>query len=266
LGATALFLQGLLINLLLRERGQRRRSEAEARETTAQLAHLNRITTAGELSASMAHELTQPITGMVASANAALRWLSAPTPQIDQARTALKRVVSAGDRTSEIIHGVRAMFKREAEERRLLDMNSLIADVVALADSDLRSQEIAVETTLEEPPILVAGDHVQLQQVVMNLIVNAIASMSTVTTRARLLRVRVAYTRDRVWVSIADVGAGISRDDMNHIFKPLFTTKPKGMGMGLSICRSIVEAHKGRIWVSPGEPHGVVFHFVLPTS
>jgi signal transduction histidine kinase len=266
LGATALFLQGFLINLLLRERGQRRRCEAEARESTAQLAHLNKIATAGELSASMAHELTQPITGMVASANAALRWLSAPTPQIDQARSALRRVVSAGDRTSEIIHGVRAMFKREAEERSPLDINTMITSVMALVDSDLRAQEIAVETALEEPPVLIAGDHAQLQQVVMNLIVNAMASMSAVTTRARVLRVRAAYTRDRVWISIADVGTGIRRDDMNQIFKPLFTTKPKGMGMGLSICRSIVEAHKGRIWVSPGEPHGAVFHFVLPSS
>src|SRR3954463_234316 len=266
LGATAVFFQGMLISSLLRERAQRRRSDAQARDTSAQLAHLNKIATAGELSASMAHELTQPITGMVASANAALRWLSAPTPQIDQARSALRRVVSAGDRTSEIIHGVRAMFKREAEERSPLDINTMITSVMALVDSDLRAQEIAVETALEEPPVLIAGDHAQLQQVVMNLIVNAMASMGAVTTRARVLRVRAAYTRDRVWISIADVGTGIRRDDMNQIFKPLFTTKPKGMGMGLSICRSIVEAHKGRIWVSPGEPHGAVFHFVLPSS
>ena len=265
-GAAAILLQGLLINWLLRERHQRRRSEAEARETMSQLARLNRMATAGELSASIAHELTQPITGMVASANAALRWLSAPTPQIDQARSALTRVVSAGDRTKEIIHGVRAMFKREAEERRTIDMNEMVRGVLALVEGDVERHGIVVETALEEPPVPVRGDHVQLQQVVLNLTVNAIESMSKVDSRPRLLRVRAAYSRDRVWISIADDGAGIGRDDMNWIFKPLFTTKPDGMGMGLSICRSIVEAHKGRIWVAPGEQHGTVFHFVLPTG
>jgi signal transduction histidine kinase len=266
LGATALFLEGLLVNWLLRERGQRRRSEAEARDAIAQLAHLNRIATAGELSASITHELTQPITGMVASANAALRWLSAPTPQIEQARSAVTRVISAGDRTTEIIHGVRAMFKREAEERHAVDMNQLVLDVLALVDSDLRNNQIAVETALGETPLRVTGDHVQLQQVILNLTVNAIASMTAVKARARALRVRTSYTRDRVWISITDEGTGISRDEMSEIFKPLYTTKPQGMGMGLSICRSIVEAHKGRLWVSPGEPYGAVFHFVLPVS
>jgi len=266
LGATAVFLQGLLINWLVREREQRRRSEAQTRDTIAQLAHLNRISTAGELSASIAHELTQPITGMVASANAALRWLSSPTPQIDQARSAVTRVISAGDRTTEIIHGVRAMFKREAEERHAIDMNEVIFGVLALVDSDLRNNDIAVETALGEPSAPVTGDHVQLQQVVLNLTVNAIAAMSAVKARARSLRVRTSYTRDRVWISVADEGTGISREEMNEIFKPLYTTKPQGMGMGLSICRSIVEAHNGRIWVSPGEPYGAVFHFVLPVS
>jgi len=266
LGAAAILLEGLLINWLVRERFQRRRSEAEARETMAQLAHMNRIATAGELSASITHELTQPITGMVASANAALRWLSAPTPQVDQARCALTRVVSAGDRTNEIIHGVRAMFKREPAERHAIDMNEMILGVMSLLDSDLQGQDIVVESALGEPSVPVVADAVQIQQVVLNLTVNAIASMSAIKTRARVLRLRTAYSRDRVWVSIADVGTGISREEMGLIFKPLYTTKPQGMGMGLSICQSIVEAHKGRIWVSPGEPHGAVFHFVLPTS
>jgi C4-dicarboxylate-specific signal transduction histidine kinase len=264
LGATAVFFQGMLISSLLRERAQRRRSDAQARDTSAQLAHLNRIATAGELSASIAHELTQPITGMVASANAALRWLSAPTPQIEQARSAVARVISAGDRTTEIIHGVRAMFKREAEDRQAIDVNQLILDVLALVDSELRNNEIAVETALGEPPAPVTGDHVQLQQVILNLTVNAISSMTAVKSRVRTLRVSTSYTADRVWVSVADVGTGVSREEMDQIFKPLYTTKRHGMGMGLSICRSIVEAHKGRIWVSPGEPHGAVFHFVLP--
>jgi C4-dicarboxylate-specific signal transduction histidine kinase len=264
--AAALLLQGLLINWLLRERGQRRRSEAEARETMSQLARLNRMATAGELSASIAHELTQPITGMVASANAALRWLSAPTPQIDQARSALVRVVSAGDRTREIIHGVRAMFKREAEERRAVDMNEIVRDVLALVEGDIRRRGIIVETTLEEPAIPVLGDCIQLQQVMLNLTVNAIDSMSAIETRPRVLRLRAAYSRDRVWVSIADTGVGIALYDINRIFKPLYTTKPNGMGMGLSICASMVEAHKGRIWAAPGDPDGAVFHFVLPTT
>src|SRR5215217_3664336 len=225
LGATAVFLQGLLINWLVREREQRRRSEAQTRDTIAQLAHLNRISTAGELSASIAHELTQPITGMVASANAALRWLSAPTPQIEQARSAVARVISAGDRTTEIIHGVRAMFKREAEDRQAIDVNQLILDVLALVDSELRNNEIAVETALGEPPAPVTGDHVQLQQVILNLTVNAISSMTAVKSRVRTLRLSTSYTADRVWVSVADVGTGVSREEMDQIFKPLYTTK-----------------------------------------
>jgi C4-dicarboxylate-specific signal transduction histidine kinase len=265
-GAAAILLEGLLINWLLRERGQRRRSEAEARETMSQLARLNRMATAGELSASIAHELTQPITGMVASANAALRWLSAPTPQIDQARSALARVVSAGDRTREIIHGVRAMFKGEAEERRAIDMNEIVRGVLALVEGDIQRHGIVVEAALEEPAIPVLGDCIQLQQVVLNLTVNAIDSMCAIATRPRLLRLRAAYSRDRVWISIADTGVGIGRDDINRIFKPLYTTKPNGMGMGLSICFSMVEAHKGRIWAAPGDPDGAVFHFVLPTT
>jgi C4-dicarboxylate-specific signal transduction histidine kinase len=265
-GAAAIVLQALLINWLLRERHQRRRSEAEARETMSQLARLNRMATAGELSASIAHELTQPITGMVSSANAALRWLSAPTPQIDEARSALARVVSAGDRTRDIIHGVRAMFKREAQERCAIDMNRIIHAVLALVEGDIQRHEILIETALEEPAMPVQGDSVQLHQVVLNLAINAIEAMSTIQGRPRLLRLRATYSRDRVWVSIADDGVGINQDDVNRIFKPLFTTKPNGMGMGLSICSSIIEAHGGRIWAAPGDQHGAVFHLVLPTS
>lgn len=266
LGASAILLQGLLLNWLLRERGQRRRSEAEARATMSQLAHMNRVATAGELSASIAHELTQPITGMVASANAALRWLSAPTPQIDQARSALTQVVSAGDRTKEIIHGIRAMFHNDAEGPHPVDVNGVIIEVLGLVEGDLERHQIAVETELSKRSVTVCGNHIQLQQVILNLALNAIESMSQISARPRLLRICSTRNGRDVSVSIMDSGTGIPSGEAKELFKPLYTTKSQGMGMGLSICRSIIEAHKGRIWASPGDQCGAAFNFVLPAT
>jgi C4-dicarboxylate-specific signal transduction histidine kinase len=258
--AVAILLQGALINWLFLERRRRRHFETEARETLWQLAYLNRVANAGELTASIAHELTQPITGMVTSANAALRWLAGPTPQLDKARNALAQVVSAGDRTGEIIHGIRAMFRKEPAARRSVNMNDLIRGVLALVQGDLERHRIALETELGNPAAPVICDPIQLQQVLLN----AIESMSRLEARPRALRLCTTYSARDVLVSVADGGPGIHADDVKRIFKPMYTTKPQGMGMGLAICRSIVEAHNGHIWVS-SDDSGTVFHFVLPT-
>ena len=264
---TAIVLQAALINWLLYERRRRRRSEEVARETMSELAHVNRVATAGELSASIAHEVTQPLTGMVSSANAALRWLSAATPDLDRARSALTQIVSAGHRTSEIVRSVRAMFKRDMEDRRPFDMNDLIWTVLMLVEVDLERHKIGVETRLDRSLPKICGDYVQIQQVLLNLTMNAIESMSGVGSRPRMLRIKSEYRGgNEVLVSVEDAGAGISRGDLDRIFKPLYTTKPRGMGMGLSICRSIIEAHHGRIWAAHGEQYGSIFQFALPVN
>jgi len=264
---TAIVAQAVLINWLFYERRRRRRSEEVARETMSELAHVNRVATAGELSASIAHEVTQPLTGMVSSANAALRWLSAATPDLDRARSALTQIVSAGHRTSEIVRSVRAMFKKDMEDRRPFDMNDLIWTVLMLVEVDLDRHKIGVETRLDRSLPKIWGDYVQIQQVLLNLTMNAIESMSDVGSRPRMLRIKSEYPGgNEVLVSVEDAGAGISPGDLDRIFKPLYTTKSRGMGMGLSICRSIIEAHHGRIEAAHGKHYGSIFQFVLPVN
>ncbi len=267
LAGAAIVLQAALIGGLIYERRRRRRREAEAREAMFELVQMNRVATAGALTASIAHEVAQPLTGMIASANAASRWLAAETPDVEKARSALAQIVNAGHRTSEILRGVRAMFEPDTEERRPVDLNELIQTVLALIKRDLEKHAVSVEIELDKGLPAVTGDHVQLRQVLLNLAVNAIESMNHVASRPRVLRMRSERpNRSEILVSIADVGVGVEADKVNRIFKPLCTTKPRGMGMGLSICRSIIEAHEGRIWASRGVPYGMVFHFALPAS
>jgi signal transduction histidine kinase len=267
LAGAAIVLQAALIGGLIYERRRRRRREAEAREAMFELVQMNRVATAGALTASIAHEVAQPLTGMIASANAAARWLAAETPDVGKARSALMQIVSAGHRTSEVLRGVRAMFEPDTEERRLVDLNELIQSVLTLIRRDLESHAVSVEVELDKELPAVTGDHVQLRQVLLNLSVNAIEAMDDVASRPRVLRMKSERpNRGEILVSIADVGVGVEADKINRIFKPLCTTKPRGMGMGLSICRSIIEAHEGRIWASRGIPYGMVFHFALPAS
>jgi C4-dicarboxylate-specific signal transduction histidine kinase len=228
-----------------------------------ELTQLNRLATAGELSAAIAHEINQPITGMVTSANAALRWLSRETPDIGNARDALGHIVKAGHRAGDIVTGVRTMFGKETQEKIQTDINKLIRTVLALVYIDLRKHSIECQVNLSErlPPII--GNEVQLQQVILNLVMNAIDSMKSVEPRFLLIKSEAAK-HETVLVSIADTGRGIDPANLSRIFKPMFTTKTRGMGMGLSICKSIIESHNGRIWVSAAVPRGSVFQFELP--
>lgn len=262
--SVAVLFQAGLIAWLLYERRRRLRSEAQARETMAQLAQINRIATAGELSASIAHELTQPITGMMASANAALRWLSSASPDLDKARLALTQVVDAGGRAVELIRSVRAIFKRGGDERRPVSLNDLITAVLGLVETNLRARGIAVELQLDRGRPVVNGDQVQLQQVLLNLVTNAMDAMADVSSRPRVLHITTELRQDDVQVTVADTGIGISDKDIDQVFKPLFTTKRGGMGMGLAICRRIIEAHHGHIWVLPGSQGGAAFYILLP--
>jgi signal transduction histidine kinase len=262
--ACAVFLiQIALIGWLIYEHRRRHLAEVQARNSMAELTQLNRLATAGELSAAIAHEVKQPITGMVAMANAAVRWLSRETPDIGRARDLLNKVVAAGHNVSEVITNVRGLFGKDTQEKTPCDVNNLIRTVLALVYIDLRKYSIETQVNLSEqlPPVI--GNAVQLQQVILNLVMNAIESMVS-AAEPRALSITSVSEHNSVLVSIADTGSGIDVVNLNRIFKPMFTTKARGMGMGLSICKSIIESHNGRIWVSVGVPRGSIFHFELP--
>ena len=198
-------------------------------------------------------------------ANAALRWLSRENPDIGRAREAMNKVVAAGHQASDVITNVRGLFGKDTQERTPTDLNTLIQSVLAVVSIDLRKHGIESQVTLSDelPPVI--GNEVQLQQVILNLVTNAIESM--ISAEPRVLSVKSEITgHNGVRMSIADTGSGISLTNLNHLFKPMFTTKAHGMGMGLSICKSIVESHNGQIWATAGARRGSIFQFELPTG
>jgi signal transduction histidine kinase len=261
----ALVVQAALISWLVYEHRRRSLAEIQSRNSMAELTYMNRRATAGELSASIAHEVNQPLSGITTRASAALHWLAAETPNIDKARAALTQIVEAGHRASDIVTSIRAMFRKDATEMAEIDINNLIQTVLGIVRIDLQRKHIELRTDLNGSLPAIPGDKVQLQQVVLNLVMNASEAMQSVPRR--VLTVRSEQSKpDMVHVSIKDTGTGIDPSSLSNIFKPLFTTKTKGMGMGLSICQSIIQNHGGRIWVSPGADSGSIFEFELPTQ
>jgi signal transduction histidine kinase len=260
----AFLLQSALIAWLIYEQRRRHLAEVQARQSMAELTQLNRLATAGELSAAIAHEVKQPITGMVTMANAAVRWLSRESPDIGRARDLLNKVVAAGHNASEVITNVRGLFGKDTQEKTPCDVNNLIRTVLALVYIDLRKYSIETQVNLSEqlPPVI--GNAVQLQQVILNLVMNAIESMVSAAEPRVLSITSKSNEHNTVLVSIADTGSGIDVANLSLIFKPMFTTKARGMGMGLSICKSIIESHNGQIWVSAGALRGSIFNFELP--
>jgi signal transduction histidine kinase len=202
---------------------------------------------------------------MVTRANAALRWLRAETPDLEKVGAALEQIVVAGHRAGDIVTSVRAMFRKDTSEGLPVDINAIILTVLAIVRIDLQKNDVELQTQLDDTVSVVEGDKVQLQQVVLNLVMNAIEAMQTV--HYRVLKVESEQSKpDVVRVSIEDTGTGIDPSNLKRVFNPLFTTKERGMGMGLSICHSIIENHNGRIWVSPGVTRGSIFQFELPTK
>jgi len=262
----ALLQQAALISWLIYEHRRRNRAEVLARSSMAELSHMNRIATAGELSASIAHEVNQPLTGIVLRAETALRWLSADVPNLQKVRELLKDITRAGHHTSEVVAGVRAMFKKDSDDRLPVNINKTIRRVLEIARLESARNEVEVQTDLSDDLPDVLADDVQLQQVVLNLVMNAIEAMHSV--QSRILRIQSRNSGPgTVRVSIEDTGVGIDPSHAARVFDRLFTTKAQGMGMGLSICRSIIEHHDGRIWVTPGTANaGSSFHFELPTK
>jgi signal transduction histidine kinase len=235
------------------------------RSEQSELARNARLMTMGELTASIAHEVNQPLSAIVTNGSVGLGWLAKAQPNLDEVRAALKSIVDDGRRASEVIASVRGMFRKDSRERRPIGVNDLVRQVLALVHGELESQQVLLQTDLFEEIPEVTADPVQLQQVFLNLVVNAIEAMRSNTDRRRSLLVKSQLHEGRdVLVSVADSGPGIEAEKMDRIFEAFFTTKSQGMGMGLSICRSVVEAHNGRLWASAREPHGTVFHVQLP--
>jgi PAS domain S-box-containing protein len=246
---------------------ERRRGEEALRNAQADLTRVARLTTMGELTASIAHEINQPLAAIVTSANACLRWLANDRPDLDEARQAAERIVRDGHRAADIIRSVRALAGKSEPEMTPLDINDAIREVLVLTRSELRRHDVSLETVLSGGLEPVMGDRVQLQQVILNLVMNGIEAMSAVMHEPRVLRVRSRIDGPGdLLIAVEDSGPGLAPETMARLFDPFFTTKPSGMGMGLSICRSIVDAHSGRLWASAQSPRGAVFQFTVPTA
>jgi PAS domain S-box-containing protein len=246
---------------------RRRETDIELREQRAELAHVARITTMGELAASLAHELNQPLTAILSNAQAALRFMSNKPADLEEVREILQDIVKDNSRAGEVIRRMRALVKKEELEFASLDLASLIRDVVALVHSDaiLQNVKIALELDDNLPPV--RGDKVQLQQVVLNLMLNAFDSMKDCPVRERDVKLRIAHDgAGLIQASVSDHGTGLSGDKLDKIFQPFYTTKGDGLGMGLSICRSIIDAHGGRLWAENNADRGATFYFTVPVE
>ncbi len=263
--------QGVAFALDLTER---KRAEAEARESERryrelqmELAHANRVATMGQLSASIAHEINQPIAAVIANASAGLRWLGARPPELEQVRQALARIVRDGTRAGEVIARIRALVKKMPPRRELLDINEAIREVISLIQAEMQRNRVGLQTGLADDLPLVPGDRVQVQQVIVNLIVNAVEAMSGASDGPRELTIASgADDSNDVYVEVQDTGPGLDPANLDRLFQSFYTTKPDGIGMGLAISRSIVEAHRGHLSATPNEPRGAVFRLTLPVE
>ena len=244
-----------------------RRAEQAVHAAQAELAHVSRVTTLGELAASIAHEVNQPLAAIVANGTACLQWLGQETPALDEMRGSVDDIISDAKRASEIIYGIRALSKNAEPEKAALDINDVIRQGIGLMQREVHSQGASLRLDLAPDLPSVAGDRVQLQQVIINLVINAIQAMSSVPERQRELLIRSQPdAADQVSVTVTDTGVGIDPTDVDRLFTAFFTTKPGGMGMGLSISRSIIEAHGGRMSATDNPGPGATFRFTLPSS
>jgi PAS domain S-box-containing protein len=260
--------QGVSFVLDLTERklaeAEARESERRYRETLAGLAHANRVTAMGQLTASIAHEVNQPIAAAVLNAEAALNWLAAQPSNLDKVREALRLIVADATRAGNVVAGIRALIQKVPARRTFLDINEAIREVITLTRGEAAKAGVSVQTDLADGLPLVYGDRVQLQQVILNLIINAIEAMSGVAEIPRTLLISTAQAEPGIRVAMRDSGPGLDPASLEHLFNAFYMTKSDGMGMGLAICRSIIEAHDGQLYASANEPRGAVFQFTLP--
>ncbi len=261
-GATFVILASALIASL----SEQKRAEEAMREAQADLAHVSRVTTMGELCASLAHEVSQPIAAAVNSAHACLNWLARDTPNLEEARECAMRIVEDGKRAAEIIGRIRLLCKKGTPQRELVDVNEVIQELIVLLRSQTTRYLISVRMELAADLPQVMGDRVQLQQVMMNLMMNSIDAMKDVDGTRELAIKSHRTGNEQLMVCVSDSGVGLPSQQADQIFDAFFTTKPHGIGMGLAICRSIVESHSGRLWAADNSPRGASFHLILPTS
>jgi C4-dicarboxylate-specific signal transduction histidine kinase len=236
---------------------------AALEETKGELAHVSRMATMGEFAASIAHEINQPLAAVVTDSSAALRWLAMQPPNLEEARQALSRSIREANRASEVITRIRGLLKKGTPELSQLGVNEVIREVLRLAGNELGKAGVVVHTNLANAVPAVLADRIQLQQVLLNLIMNSIDAMSAVNDRPRELRITSAGDAEGISVTVEDTGVGFDVEAADRIFRTFYTTKPHGIGMGLAISRSIVEAHGGHLWAEPRSPHGAVFRFTL---
>ncbi len=245
---------------------ERKQAEEALRQAQADLAHVSRVTTMGELTASLAHEVNQPITAAVTDANACLRWLTRDAPDVEEARAAASRIVKDAMRAADIVSRIRLLFQKSTPPRELVDLNDVIREMVVLLRSEATRYSISIRTELAPDPSLVMGDRVQLQQVMMNLMMNGTDAMKDVDGTRELAIKSQPADNEECLVSVSDTGVGLPAQQADQIFNAFFTTKPHGTGMGLSISRSIVESHGGRLWAGRNTLRGASFYFTLPSK
>jgi PAS domain S-box-containing protein len=244
---------------------ERNQAQEALRRAQAELAHINRVMTLGELTASIAHEVNQPLAGIVTNGAACLRWLDRKPPELDEVRGAVESMIGDGMRASDVIQRLRALSRKTEPQRMRLNINGVIDDVIRLAQREMLDHLISPRLELAPALPAVLGDRVQLQQVILNLVINGMDAMAAVVDRPRELVIRSRrHEAEQVLVEVQDAGVGIDPDAEDRLFDTFFTTKPDGMGMGLSICRSIVEGHGGRIWAARNSGSGATFRFSLP--
>jgi C4-dicarboxylate-specific signal transduction histidine kinase len=261
--------QGRLVNLsLCQDITERKRAEEERerlRQLEADLAHINRVSMMGELATSIAHEVNQPLTGIVSNGSACLRWMDGDAPNLEETREAIRDIVRDGKRAGEVIARIRALTTRTPALRETLDLNQTIRDVLAIVGDEVRTNRVVIQTQFADELSPVSGDRVQLQQVLLNLIMNGLEAMSNVDETARRLIISTRNMEpNQVQVTVEDSGMGLDPNTMSRIFEAFFTTKSGGMGMGLSISRSILHNHGGRLWATGNDGPGTSFHFALP--
>jgi C4-dicarboxylate-specific signal transduction histidine kinase len=253
-------------NYLQEQIAERKRAEVALRQAQADLTHANRVSSMGELTASLAHEINQPIAAAVTNANTCLRWLSRDQPDLEEARAAASRIVQDGRRAGEIVSRVRLLFKKGTLRRELVDLNEIIREMLPLLHSEAIQFAVLVRTELAADIPQVTGDRVQLQQVLMNLMMNSIDAMKDVDGTRELTIQSQRGENGQVLISVSDTGVGLPPQQADKIFNAFFTTKTHGTGMGLRISRSIVESHGGRLWAADNPPRGARFCFTLPTK
>jgi C4-dicarboxylate-specific signal transduction histidine kinase len=246
---------------------ERKRAEQALRQAQAELAHVTRLMTMGELTTSIAHEINQPLAALATNSSAGLRWLAQEPPRLDEARACLQRMFRDSHRAGDIITRIRSLIKKSPPVKTSLDLNDAIQEVLAIVNPEARRHAVLVQAELADRLPPVRGDRVQLQQVILNLAMNGIDAMKDVADRPRELWIRShAHEVGAVLVAVEDNGTGLDAKNVERVFEAFYTTKAEGMGMGLSISRSIIAAHGGQLWPSTNGEHGTTFQFILPTE